>query len=281
MSSPTPRRFFCEVCDVSCGSQRRLEEHQTGRKHRRASAAAAATAVQEPQPPHASTGEVLRERQTEPAAAAAVLHCKPAAAQQPNSSPADVARLLGEGVVAPTIVACLTPLVSEARLGALCSAAEQRCGGVHLAFENVFKNENCAHALRTAECAGIHNVHLIRGPQALESKRGGSLKRVDTALSKSADRWLRLHYHANTAEFVTWTRRHQLSLYGAHADPTAVPIADCAFATHDGGQCVVLGNERDGMSQELRAACDGLFFLPSVGLTQSCARCMHSSGLPH
>eukprot|EP01047_Picozoa_sp_COSAG01_P097888 COSAG01_NODE_28147_length_668_cov_0.594025_1_plen_110_part_01 len=110
---------------------------------------------------------------------------------------------------------------------------------MHLAFENVFKNENCAHALRTAECAGIHNVHLIRGPQALESKRGGSLKRVDTALSKSADRWLRLHYHANTAEFVTWTRRHQLSLYGAHADQTAVPIADCAFATHDGGQCVV------------------------------------------
>jgi tRNA (guanosine-2'-O-)-methyltransferase len=158
-------------------------------------------------------------------------------------------------------------------------AAAQRCGAVHLAFENVVQNDNVESALRTAECAGIHHVHLIRGPQALASKRGGSLKRVDNALSKGAERWLQLYYHRDTAAFVQALRSAGFQLFGADVDTSARAIADCGFGQPSGsapvstgrdcGCAVIFGNERDGMSPELRAACDDLFFLPSVGLTQS------------
>ena len=182
------------------------------------------------------------------------------------------------------MAAALSPLVSERRLQSFRTCAGQRCCGVHLAFENLFQNDNCAFALRTAECAGIHHVHLIRGPLALQSKRGGSLKRVDHTMSKSAERWLRVHYHADTAAFVRWAREGGFALFGAHADPSANPVADCDFAAGSAasGSCVVFGNERDGMSAALRQACAGLFFLPSVGLTQSynvaaaCAMTVHS-----
>jgi tRNA (guanosine-2'-O-)-methyltransferase len=180
---------------------------------------------------------------------------------------------------AAAVVRTLSPLLAPARLRSLQQAAVQRCRGVHLAFENVVQNDNVASALRTAECAGIHHVHLIRGPQALASKRGGSLKRVDNALSKGAERWLQLHYHYDVAGFLQAVRGAGLKLFGADVDASASTIADCDFgqtaesagvSTGCGCGCaVIFGNERDGMSSELRAACDDLFFLPSVGLTQS------------
>jgi tRNA (guanosine-2'-O-)-methyltransferase len=250
--------FFCAACGVECGSQLRLDQHNAGRRHR----AAAATAVGSAAAVDAVAGVKL-EPEPEPSLLA----------QQHFAAVPPLA-----GSIAAAVVAGLSSEVSVARLETLQVAVAQRCGALHLAFENIFKNDNCAHALRTAECAGIHNVHLIRGPQTLESKRGGSLKRVDTALSKSADRWLKLHYHVDTAAFVRWLALENFSLYGAHFDPTARPVAECDFAPRieretggncSGGSCVVFGNERDGMSAELRTACDGLFFLPSVGLTQS------------
>ena len=117
--------------------------------------------------------------------------------------------------VVTAVVRTLSPLIAPTRLQSLQLAAAQRCGGVHLAFENVVQNDNVAAALRTAECAGIHHVHLIRGPQALASKRGGSLKRVDNALSKDAERWLQLHYHHDTTAFIQAMRDAGHTLLGA------------------------------------------------------------------
>ena len=251
--------YGCSICGVDCGSQPRLQQHLAGRKHRLAAVATGGSADT------ALSASAAEPPQPEPDSAIS-------AAGQPATS-AIAVELTGS--VAAAVVAGLAPLVSAPRLLSLRKAAALRCGMLHLAFENVFKNDNCAHALRTAECAGIHNVHLIRGPQALESKRGGSLKRVDNALSKSADRWLKLHYHSDTAAFIQWLHANDCSLYGAHYDPSASPIAECDFAPrggdNDGGgtSCVVFGNERDGMSPALQAACDSLFFLPSVGLTKS------------
>ena len=250
-------KSFCAVCNVQCGNSTRYAQHISGRRHKQAALAAGGAALQpEPQAQDdllAQGGTTLREDLVAP----------------PRLTDAAVA----------AVVSKLSPLIAPTRLQSLQAAAAQRCGGVHLAFENVVQNDNVATALRTAECAGIHNVHLIRGPQALTSKRGGSLKRVDNALSKGAERWLQLHYHRDTAAFVDAMRAAGFQLFGADADASAATIADCDFvqargstrgsSTCDSGCVVIFGNERDGMSAELRAACGELFFLPSVGLTQS------------
>ena len=55
------------------------------------------------------------------------------------------------------------------------------CSNTHFGFENVWKNDNTAAALRSVECAGVQNVHLVRG-EAVHKKR------VNHSLSKSAER---------------------------------------------------------------------------------------------
>ena len=90
---------------------------------------------------------------------------------------------------------------------------------MHLSFENCYKNQNVAAALRTAECLGVQNVHLIRG-----EGHNSNQKRVDTNLSKSAERWLDVHYHSSTADFLTTVKACDSRVYAAHFDPTAAPI---------------------------------------------------------
>ena len=58
-----------------------------------------------------------------------------------------------------------------------------------------------------------------------------------------------------------------IAVFAADANPTATPIADLSVQNHS--TCFVFGNEQHGVSASLRDSCDGLFFLPSVGLTQS------------
>ena len=272
------RTYVCQVCQIDCGSESRLQQHRSGRKHRAKAAAIASSGGVGGGAASGGQGGGQAELEPEPEPEP---ETEPAAAD-PELGAAELDAALG--AAAPAVAAALSPLVSERRLQSFRTAAAQRCCGVHLAFENLFQNDNCAYALRTAECAGIHHVHLIRGPLSLQSKRGGSLKRVDHTMSKSAERWLRVHYHADTAAFVRWAREGGFALFGAHADPSANPVADCGFApgSAGSGSVVVFGNERDGMSAALREACDGLFFLPSVGLTQSynvaaaCAMTVHS-----
>lgn len=173
----------------------------------------------------------------------------------------------------------LSPLVSATRWQKLLAAVGQRSGRVHLGFENVWKNNNTAAALRTAECAGIQNVHLIQGQ--LPNKQ-----RVSRSLSKGSERWLDIRYHADTPSFFRALRggtekqlgghtaaaagaQTSMAILGADADPTATTIDNIDFSVFKGGVCVVFGNEQGGVSDTLKRRCDGLFFLPSVGLTQS------------
>lgn len=269
--TPSSSSSFCGVCNVQCGNPTRYAQHISGRRHQQAAATALSAAAVAPAGA-APGGDVLQPPEPQ------VIQEEEEDSQTSREADAASPPPLTDSTAA-AVVRTLSPLLAPARLRSLQQAAVQRCRGVHLAFENVVQNDNVASALRTAECAGIHHVHLIRGPQALASKRGGSLKRVDNALSKGAERWLQLHYHYDVAGFLQAVRGAGLKLFGADVDASASTIADCDFgqtAESAGvskgcgcGCAVIFGNERDGMSSELRAACDDLFFLPSVGLTQS------------
>ena len=184
-------------------------------------------------------------------------------------------------VAARRVIEALQPQLTAERWNKLSIAATLRCAHVHLAFENCYKNQNVAAVLRTAECLGVQNVHLIRG----ESFRSNH-KKVDSSLSKSAERWLDVHYHDSTAEFLQTMRNGGCGVYAAHFDPNAAPIGSIAALNTGGGRwpaglstncspspsspiSVVFGNENNGVSEEMRSGAESMFFLPSVGLTQS------------
>lgn len=185
-------------------------------------------------------------------------------------------------VAARRVIEALHPQVTAERWHKLSVAATLRCAHVHLAFENCYKNQNVAAVLRTAECLGVQNIHLIRGVSFRSNH-----KKVDSNLSKSAERWLDVHYHDSTAEFLQTMRNGGCGVYAAHFDPNAAPIGSIAALNAGGGRwpagrtgdcsllpsrppiSVVFGNEHHGVSEEMLSGAESMFFLPSVGLTQS------------
>ena len=107
----------------------------------------------------------------------------------------------GAVAAARKAVDALKPLATQSRWDKLTAAVAGRCAHVHLGFENCYKNQNVAAALRTAECLGVQNVHLIR-----EAGHQPNRKKVDTNLSKSAERWLDVAICIELDDFLSQNR---------------------------------------------------------------------------
>ena len=109
-----------------------------------------------------------------------------------------------------------------------------------------------------------------QGKAALSQKRG-----MRTAMG--AAQWLSLRNHACTADAVAWLRSQGYQIWASDLSDRSRDIRQVnwkeALATSNGDQnaplCIVMGNEERGISDEMRAAADGTFFLPMAGFAES------------
>lgn len=133
---------------------------------------------------------------------------------------------------------------------------DQRLARVRCAVEAVYHRHNVAAILRTCDALGIHHVHLVAGESGAVSK----------GPAKGAEHWLALHRHPSTAEAIAAIRAEGCAIYvadlvGAPVLPEEVPV--------DRPVCLWFGAELVGVSDEARAAADGVVAVPMRGMAQS------------
>jgi RNA methyltransferase, TrmH family len=71
---------------------------------------------------------------------------------------------------------------------------------------------------------------------------------------------------ASTAEFLAWKAGHGAQLIGAALDPRAT---DYRTASYQAPALLLLGNEAQGLPEDLKAACDQLVIMPMRGKADS------------
>lgn len=157
---------------------------------------------------------------------------------------------------AQRVTEALAPYVTEARRAKIDVVVAGRMGSVHVAVEAPSDPHNAAAVVRSCEALGALGVHVIAAQgRALHAR----------ATTQGAFHWVQTHHHAELAGFLTQIRRQGFRLYGAAMDGpmpvTRLPI--------DQPLCLLLGNEQRGLSRAARQACDGLFFVPMVGMSES------------
>lgn len=133
---------------------------------------------------------------------------------------------------------------------------DERLGYVRCAIEAVYHRHNVSAILRTCDALGIHHVHLVAAEWVNVSK----------GPSRGAERWLSLHHHASAAEAIAAIRAAGCrmlvaDLGGEAVTPEQVPL--------DQPVCLWFGAELVGVSDEARAAADGVVELPMRGMAQS------------
>lgn len=133
---------------------------------------------------------------------------------------------------------------------------DQRLGYVRCAIEAVYHRHNVSAILRTCDALGIHHVHLVAAEWVSVSK----------GPARGAERWLALHHHSNAQDAITTIRAAGCRLLvadlaGDAVEPEQVPL--------DQPVCLWFGAELVGVSDEARAAADGVVALPMRGMAQS------------
>lgn len=143
------------------------------------------------------------------------------------------------------------------RFARVVDVVRRRMCGITVVLENTYDPGNRNAVYRSAEGHGLTEVHLVR-PELAQ-------KRTARSVSRGAEKWLDVHAHAGTQEAVAVLKARGFRV--AVADlRAAVPLQSLSFAEPT---AIVFGNEKDGISEEMRSLADQAFVIPMLGFAGS------------
>jgi tRNA (guanosine-2'-O-)-methyltransferase len=143
------------------------------------------------------------------------------------------------------------------RWAKLQRALDQRLGAVRVVVENLGNPHNTSAVLRTCEALGIQHVHAVEA--------AGSFT-ISRRITIGAHKWITLHRHGTIDECARELRVDGFRLYAAVLDPKSVPLEQIPV---DEPVALIFGNERSGVTPEVRDQCDGSYTIPMAGFVQS------------
>lgn len=156
------------------------------------------------------------------------------------------------------IIACLEPYLTPERLARMDGVLQERTYTVATVVEGIINTGNVRAIMRTAEALGYQGFHVITG----EGKRLKSSERT----SQGAEKWLDVQHWETATACAKHLKSAGYQIVATHLDDTAVPLSTIDFTQKT---ALVLGNERDGVSEELLVHADARCIIPMQGFVES------------
>jgi tRNA (guanosine-2'-O-)-methyltransferase len=133
---------------------------------------------------------------------------------------------------------------------------------ITVALENIYQPHNASAVLRSCDCFGVQDVHIIENSYQYE---------LNPHVSLGAAQWLNLHRHNtldnNTTECLTNLKNEGYRIVATTPDPKAVMIHD--FDVKKGKFALLFGTEKFGLTHEAFLMADEFIRIPMYGFTES------------
>lgn len=149
-------------------------------------------------------------------------------------------------------------LLLDARKERIDEVLRHRTRTVTVVLDRLEDSFNMAAVLRTCEGMGLQEVHVIRNHDVPWSP--------NSKVTQGCDKWLDLTRYDDFASCHRALKARGFSVLASAVKPGATSLFDLKF---DHKIAMVFGNERFGVSDEVLSLCDGTFWLPMRGFTQS------------
>jgi tRNA (guanosine-2'-O-)-methyltransferase len=130
-----------------------------------------------------------------------------------------------------------------------------------LAVEDVFKERNASAIVRTADCFGIQDVHIIENQNEYQ---------ISENISKGAEKWVNVNiYDANlnnTGACISDLKNmgYQIIATSPHSSGSSPDDFDISKKS-----AFFLGGEKEGLTDEVLDKADGYIRIPMYGFTES------------
>ena len=126
-------------------------------------------------------------------------------------------------------------------------------------LENVFDPHNVSAVMRTCDAVGIQDVFILNNRIPPHKKWG-------YRSSSTAAEWLTIHQFTDVDECFSELRKHYKKIYATHLNENASDVYDLNMTE---SVALIFGNERYGVSDDIRKLADGDFVIPQVGIIRS------------
>lgn len=160
------------------------------------------------------------------------------------------------------LIEYLSQFVSERRVQLFDAVLDQRTRYITLVLEDIYQAHNASAVLRSCECFGIQDVHLIENVNEY---------RISPEVALGSNKWLSIIRH-NQQKSNTSLALHSLKNNGYRIVATSPHKNDCNLEDFDlqkGKTALIFGSELTGLSDEALEIADEFVKIPMTGFTES------------
>lgn len=147
--------------------------------------------------------------------------------------------------------------MSPERFARINQMLDNRQVDLTICLDKVHKTNNIAAVIRSADCVGIHEIHAIWPDIDM---------RVSGNTASGSQQWVKTIKHNSFDEAYSAFKRQKMQILTTTFSESAVDFREIDYTRPT---AIVLGNERDGVSQEAIESADQHIIIPMIGMVQS------------
>jgi len=156
----------------------------------------------------------------------------------------------------------LSTCVTESRFALFNKVLNERTRYITVLLEDIYQSQNASAVLRTCDCTGIQDVHIVEERNEYE---------INPDVALGANQWLSLHYY-NNGEDNIYRGVEALRKQGYRIVAT-LPHAEGtnpeSFDLGRGKAALMFGTELNGLTPRALDLADEFIQIPMVGFTES------------
>ena len=147
--------------------------------------------------------------------------------------------------------------MSPERYARICEMLATRQPGLTFCLEQVHKPHNVSAIIRTADAVGVHQVHAV-----------WPTTRMRTLVSSAAgsNSWVSVKTHRTIGDAVGHLKAQGMQILATNLSARAVDFREVDYTRPT---CVLLGQEKTGITEEALALADRDIVIPMIGMVQS------------
>ena len=155
---------------------------------------------------------------------------------------------------AEEVIAVLEPIATEQRAARIKQVLAARMSAVTVVVDSLHDPHNGAAIVRTCDAFGLQYFHAIERHEPFAASR---------AIARGSEKWVEIIRHDGAAPCLSALSGY--TFVATHPDGELVP-EDLATIPR---VALVLGNEREGIADDMRAACHSAVRVPMIGFVES------------
>lgn len=160
------------------------------------------------------------------------------------------------------LIQCLSKYLTQNRWLLFQKVIANRTKYITVVLEDIYQSQNASAVLRTCDCFGIQNVHVIENRNEFD---------VNPKVALGASKWLNIkHYNSNdnnTLEALNALKEKDYRIVATTPHENDVSLENFNF--EKGKFALVFGTELNGISDIVKQNADEFLKIPMFGFTES------------